>query len=370
MTVPQKSVNQRASSAATDDLGTWRDVWWLYLGVHTVTLVLAVGFLAAVWLLARPLALIFLSMVIANALSPVVNQLMRIMPRTLAVVLIFLGLVLLFALLLALIIPSVLDEAQVFQDRIPEVLDTVEDRLRNWGMMEDDVSLWDRVVSSFSQLGPRAIQVSLVVFSGGVDIALVFITSLYILVEAPHIRDFVLSLVPRQRKASFASVADEMLTAAGGYVKGVVWQGALIGTASFIGFTLIGLEFPLLLAFLMALGEILPNIGPTVSGSVAVATALLISPTVALITLVFVIAVQQVESNLIIPYVMHKQVNISPLMVIIAVFAGGAVGGIIGVIIAIPLTAALRVLVVRVIAPIIREKTGAAGRHPSPPDPL
>lgn len=332
--------------------------------MHVTALVLAVGILAGIWLLARPLALVFFSMVIASALSPIVRELSEFMPRTAAVALIFLIVVLFFAVLLVLIIPAVVDQAEDFGERIPQSLDYVEDRLHSMGILQDGESLWDRLFSSFDALGAQAISVSLVVFSGGVDVVLMFITSLYMLIEAPGIQNFVLSLVPSQHRERFESVADEMLTAAGGYVKGVIWQGLLVGTVSFLGFVLIGLEFPLLLACIMGFGEVLPNIGPLISGAIAVAAALLISPTAALITLIFAIVIQQIESNLLTPYVMHMQANISPLMVIIAVFAGGAVGGILGVIIAIPLTAALRVFVVRVVAPAIKEKTGASAENP------
>lgn len=337
----------------------WFQVWWKYVGTHALALMLAFGTLAAIWLLARPLALIFLSVVIAAALAPVVNMLSQVIPRTLAVVIIFLMIVAV-AVLLAASVPMLTAEADIVGDELPNLIGQGERWLHERGLLGEDVSLQDRLSSSLSTLGTQLITVPLAVFSGVVDALLVLVVALYLLIEAPTIHDFVLSLVEPQQRDKFASVADEMLVEAGGYMRGVLFQVVLVGALSYVGFRVIGLDYPLVLAVVMGITEIFPIIGPNVGGAIAIALALFQSPTKALLTFALAVIIQQVEGNPITPYVMHSQVSISPLTVVIAVLLGGAVGGIIGALIGIPLTAALRVFVIRVIAPAVRRKTGAA----------
>ncbi len=96
--------------------------------------------------------------------------------------------------------------------------------------------------------------------------------------------------------------------------------------------------------------------------------AFLEAPIKALITLVFAVALGQLEGNIIAPNVMHPQTNISPLITLFSIFAGWSIGGVLGALIAIPVMAALNVLVVKVIAPAIRQKTGAAANKRESPE--
>lgn len=363
MTTPDSPAGPRAQpadAAAADDGTLWSNEWWKYVAANAAALVLAVSILASVWLLARPLALIFFGVVIAAALAPIARRLERMMPRALVALVIVFFLLLVIIALFALLIPAAADDAALFRDRIPEVVEETEHWLYERGVLRSDSSLQDQMSVGIEGLFPQLVTVPLTIFSGVIDSFLVFVIALYLMIEAHNIRDFALSLVAPAQREGFLSVADEMLRESGAYVRGVMIQSLMIGGLSYVGFLLIGLDFPLLLAIIMGVTEVFPIIGPIFGGSVAVVAALLVSPTAALLTAAFAIVLQQLEGNLITPYVMHKQVAISPLMVVVAVFAGGAVGGITGALIAIPLTASLRVFVVRVVAPAIRRKTGAA----------
>jgi predicted PurR-regulated permease PerM len=98
----------------------------------------------------------------------------------------------------------------------------------------------------------------------------------------------------------------------------------------------------------------------------AVALALLMSPVKAIVVLVFYVVLQQLDGDLILPLILRNQANISPLLVTAAVFVGARVGGIVGALIAIPLAAAIKVVVVRIVAPAVRRWTGAERAAPRP----
>ncbi len=141
----------------------------------------------------------------------------------------------------------------------------------------------------------------------------------------------------------------------GGFVRGVVIDAAIIGALVYVGLSVIGVEYTLVLALIAGLGEVVPIVGPIVGSIPAILVALLDSPTQALIVAGFFFAVQQIESNIVTPFVMRSQTDIPPILTLFAVAVGGAIGGIFWVLIAIPAMGALRVLVLRVLAPAERE---------------
>jgi len=145
----------------------------------------------------------------------------------------------------------------------------------------------------------------------------------------------------------------------GGYVRATGINGVIIGAMTYVGLLVIGVEYTLVLAVLAGLGEFLPVVGPIFAAIPAIAIALIESPQQAIVVTIFYIALQQLESNLLVPFIMRQQADVPPLLSLFALLAGSALGGLLGAIVAIPLAGALRVLVVRVLAPAEREWSGA-----------
>ena len=129
-----------------------------------------------------------------------------------------------------------------------------------------------------------------------------------------------------------------------------------------MGLQVIGVKYPLVLSLISVLMEFVPVLGAVIAGTLIVGVAFLQSPTQALIVLIFEILLQQSENHILVPNVMHSQTDISPLLAVLAIFAGGTLGGLIGAFIAIPLASALQVLVRDVVAPAVRRHIGATGK--------
>jgi predicted PurR-regulated permease PerM len=117
-----------------------------------------------------------------------------------------------------------------------------------------------------------------------------------------------------------------------------------------------------------ALGEYIPYVGPFISGALIVIVAFLQSPTKALIAIGFALALQQLEGSIIAPNVMHPQTKISPLTTLFVVFAGWSVGGALGALVAIPIAAAIRVLIMQLVVPAVRRQTGAVANGATEPE--
>lgn len=332
--------------------------WWRAAVVGASALTLALGLLVAVWLLGRPLALLFAAIVIAQALAPVVGWLERWLPRGIAIALVYVGLLLAVIALGWVMVPRLVDQAQDLAATAPDLIERLRARAERWepGNSARIIEALQRNVNRFAA---SLVTLPLAIASSLTQIVLVLFMSVYWLIAMPALHRFGLSLFPERRRERAAAVWHELGQTVGGYVRAVAINGVLVAVGDYIGFSFIGVQYPIVLALIGALGELVPVIGPILATVPAVGVALLESPTQALIVLGFKIVVQQVESNVLVPLVMRRQANIPPLLALVALFAGSEIGGILGAIVAIPAAGALRVLVVRVIAPGIRRWSGA-----------
>ena len=124
----------------------------------------------------------------------------------------------------------------------------------------------------------------------------------------------------------------------GKWFVGQLALGFIVGLLSYIGLTILGIPHPLILAIIAGTMELVPYIGPTLASIPAIIFAFTVSPLLAALTLVLYFLIQQFENYLIVPKVMEKSVGLHPVIIIIAMLIGGQLAGILGVILAIPVT--------------------------------
>lgn len=336
--------------------------WWKILALVSVALVLTFGMLQFIVMIARPLAILFGAVIIAEAMMPAVNRLQRFMPRVLATLLMYVALLAVFTGIGWIVFPSLVEQATEVVDRGPELIEDGRELINRWGPVDD--ARVEELITERLEGGAGALSsVPFAVMSSLLEVFLVIVMSIYWVIAAPSMSRFLLSLFPVHRRSHAQSVMGEMSGAVGGYVRGTAVNAVVIGTTTYVGLLIIGVPYPLVLALIAALGEFVPIAGPIVAGIPAVLFALIESPGMALIVLIFYVVLQQLESNLLLPLVMSSQAQVPPLLVVFAIFVGGSLAGILGALIAIPLSGALRVLVVRVVAPAVRNWAGA------PPEP-
>jgi predicted PurR-regulated permease PerM len=337
--------------------------WWWVVSALAVGLILGFGFLAVFNMIARPLALIILAIAIATALNPLVDRLDRRLPRFLAAILVYLVLFLVLIGIGTLIVPSLLSQATALINSLPDFIDQVQDFLENITFIDVE-TLFDTAFDQFGAFAIALVALPLGIASYLIDILLILFVALYWIILTPQIRGFFLSLFPIDRRNRLERVLNRMGAAMGGYVRGVAIDGLIIAVLTTIGLSIIGVPFALVLGIVAGMLEIIPVVGPIIGGFLILSTALAHDPGLLLPTLIFVLVLQQVESNILVPNIMKSQTEISPLLVLLAVFIGSTIGGLIGALAAIPLVAAMRVLVRYMIAPAIRESTGAPPLNP------
>lgn len=189
---------------------------------------------------------------------------------------------------------------------------------------------------------------------------LVLFLSLYWLASMPKLIKSVESLFPQEKARNISDLLRKMGDAMGGYVRASLLDACATSVLTYIGLLLIGLDFALPLAGLMFIGEFIPLIGAWAAGVPGILIALTQSPMTAVWALIVYVGVQQIEGHLLVPNIMKSQVNIPQWLVLIAIFVGGLLGGILGVLAAVPASGALSVIVTEWGAPKFRQWTQAS----------
>jgi predicted PurR-regulated permease PerM len=334
---------------------------------------LAVGALLLAWIawrvLARPVAVILppllLTTVIVYVLAPIVSALSdRGCPRWLGTLLAYLIAIAAMGVVVAVLVPMVNDQFRVFVDNLPELVNelgaTLNRRLAPFGVhlpigeaINGDalsasieralegggLTTLAGVIGGLSGLAVGLLQV-VIVFALGPVIAF------YMLVDLPRLGRWVRGLIPPRHRDEAIEVALRLHNVVGGFIRGQLLVALFVGVATSIGLAVVGLPFWLLIGVIAGLTNLIPLLGPLVAGALGLSIALVNDGIgLALLVLVVMVVVQQVDNHVVSPVVMGRHVQVHPLVVLLALVVAGTVYGLLGLLIAVPLVAAGNVLV-------------------------
>lgn len=368
-TIPEGNVEPPLSPSSTGRVSVTITPRTLWLAMAIALTVFALWFLVSRAL--DSLILFFLAVILGEAIRPLVVRMeRRHIPRPVAVLLIFLAVIAFVSIVLWLLINPLVAQLGAFSAHVPTYLtrlqqwvSTVSQTLRTNALGAQAIDgLTTNLASSFQRIFPTLLGVPLAVLTGGLgamfSIVVVLTVTVFWLMSSQRLGEFVLSLFPVAGRLHVGNVIGEVGRSLGGYVRGVLAAMVLIGVLTGIGLAILGMPYALPLALLAGLTEFIPYLGPWISGSAAVLVALLaVDPLKALEVVILFVVVQQVEGNLVQPLIMSKAVNLDPLLVLVAITVGVQLLGIIGAILAVPIVAAMQVVVMRVIAPAIRRSS-------------
>ncbi len=341
----------------------WRSVLPL-----AAALALGLGTLSILRYLAHPLALLVLAISVAEALSPLVSRLERFVRRGFAVGIVYLAVTAVFAGLAWSIVPTVLSQGEQLVQAAP----ALTERVRVW-IGQQNSALGFQISTLFdslpSHLGSFLVWLPLRLFRSTLQALVVVFLSIYWLFGSPGLQRFTLTLFPPDHRADAGHVLVRMGQAMGGYVRGAAINAVIMGALAWLGLSLLHVPYALTLGALTMLLEPIPLLGPILAAVPVVLIALSVSPTLALYALGLYTVLQQVEGQVLTPNIMRSQTDVPQTLVLFAVLAGGALGGLLGVLVSIPLAAAARVFVLEVLAPAVRRRVGAEPVGESPAQP-
>ena len=295
------------------------------------------------------LVLIGLALFIAAGLEPAVSWLTRHrFPRWAAVTTILLIAVGVFAGFLAAAIPPLTTQATALANQLPHYLHTLQDHNSSLGRLNTRFHIQQRLSKLLSTKGTALVGGVLgagaLVLSAATSVLAVAVLVVYFLAAMPRIRLFVYRLAPQSRRARVILIGDEIFTKVGGFVLGNFLTSVIAGLGTYVWLLIFGVPYAILLALLVALLDLIPVIGSTAGGAIVSLVALTVSLPVAIATLGFYIAYRLAEDYLIVPRVLGRTVQVPAVVTVVAVLLGGALMGIVGALVAIPVAAALRLL--------------------------
>ena len=172
----------------------------------------------------------------------------------------------------------------------------------------------------------------------------------------PRVRHGIYQLAPRSRRPRMVLLTDEMFSRVGGYVLGNLMTSFIAGFSTWAWAMVFGIPYALLLGVLVALLDLIPMIGSTVGGIIVSLVALTISPALAIATAAFYFLFRLLEDYLLTPRIMAHTVAVPGLLTIVATVIGGALLGIIGALVAIPIAASIKLLMDEVLSPRLDER--------------
>jgi predicted PurR-regulated permease PerM len=347
-----------------------------------VAVVIAAAVLIAVVLFAAGSAVrpFVVGLLLAYLLDPLVERFARVgLPRWLAVLLVYAITVAVVVFALAVAIPPLVQQIATFTTELPDIVKLIQYQLDHLNELYDRIGLPSELrafADSIVALALGAVHnLDIGALQPIVDSAASFVTSFFGYLILPAWLFFLLKDRPRLQEAADRSLPEPwrkdtwaivgiVHEVFGKWVRGQLILGGVVGLASFIGLTVLGLtvdpifgRFAVLLAIIAALGELIPIIGPIISAVPAVLLGLTAGPGPALAALLLYLAVQQIENNVLVPKIQSDAIDLHPSLIITALIIGGAIFGLLGAILALPVTAAFR----DVLKYLFRRASEAAG---------
>lgn len=335
-------------------------ILFIILLVYVVSLIFKEwGILSFIGKMLSIISPLFIGFLLAWLLNPMVQKLQkRGINRTISVIISYLVLVVGIYLIFAFTIPSLGTQISDILTAVPNIVDDVKGWIDNIFLKLSNLSLQnlDNIKSTFmlkintfaqdieKGLPSTAMNIVSALASGIGKILLSLILGFYILFDYDKFKDNFIKLFPKKYREEVKVLASRLSESLFSFVNGTLWLSLLLFVVSIIGFSLIGLNAPVLISFICVVTNLIPYIGPYMGAAVAGAIGFAESPLIGALTLIFILVVQTIDGNLLQPLVMSKKMNLSPITIIISLIVFEYFFGIIGMVVATPVVAILKVI--------------------------
>jgi predicted PurR-regulated permease PerM len=306
---------------------------------------------------------VILAMVIAFILNPFVNWLIRTLstsrrkfPRSAASLLTMVVSFLLFAGIISFVFLPFVTEFNKFVQNLPSIIAQLQtlslaigERTSSLDLPNNIRSILDQGLSSAASFSldfvKRMIWAAFSVASRVIELVVIPVLVYYFLKDGEVMQQAVINLFTVNYRGLARTILQEMAVTISAYIHGQVLISVIMSAMVFSGLYLMDVDYPLVIALLAFLTETIPIIGPIIGAVPALLLAYLISPELALKVTIFYIIVHQLDSHVIVPNIMGHTIALHPVVVIISVLVAGQMFGIVGMILAVPVAALLRICI-------------------------
>jgi predicted PurR-regulated permease PerM len=318
------------------------------VSISTGTFIKAVLIVLGIWFLwfVRDIVAIFVaSLLLASIIDPVAHWFSeRKVPRGLSVLIVYVLLLSLLSLLLVLLVPIVASQSIQFLSNLSSYY---SDAASSFGKgraflqlagLTDNLALaiqgiQESITNSFTSLFSTVKGF----FGGLAALFIILVLAFYMVVEDKKVREYFKSLAPIEYQPYVAHLMKKMSLKMGQWMRGQIILGVIVGVAAYIGLSILGVPYALLLALIAGVLEVVPYVGPIISVVPAAVIGFAQSPIIGLCVVALYLIIQQIENHLLVPKVMQAVTGLNPIISILALLIGIKVAGLVGAVFSIPL---------------------------------
>ncbi|WP_084484708.1 AI-2E family transporter [Nocardia anaemiae] len=319
------------------------------------------GAIQALIAVSQVLVLITIALFLAIGLEPVVSWLVRPwFPRWAAVTAVFLVAIGLLAGFLAAAIPPLITQGSALVHNAPDYVAHLAQRYPLIDTLNTRFHLQDRVQQGLgsdpSKLAGGILGAGRLVFSIVSGTVVVAVLTGYFMANFAQVRTSIYRLFPRSRRPRAILIGDEIFVKVGGYILGNLVISLITAVLTFIWLLIFDVPYPLLLAVLVAVLDLIPVVGSTLAGIIVALVALTVSLPVTVATVVFFIVLRLFEDYILVPRIIGRTVRVPAIVTVVSVLLGGALLGIVGALLAIPVAAAVLLILSETVLPSLDER--------------
>ncbi|MEY2517367.1 MAG: hypothetical protein QOJ89_4725 [bacterium] len=297
------------------------------------------------------LLLLAIAIFLAVALGPAVDRFARNVPRAAAILIVYVMMVCVFAGVLALVVPPVVNGASGLSSDIPNYIQDLRnnDRIAKF---DDKYDITPRLQEEAKKLPDKlgdaagALQsIAAGAFNAAFQLLTILTMTFFLLLDGRRMAGFCLRRFGGEHESRLRGVVGRIYKSTSGYVAGALTITSINGILTFIVLTILGVPFAVPLAVLMSFFGLIPLVGATIGGVIILVVTLFNDfPQATIFYGIFLILYQQVENNVLQPFIFKRTVNVHPLAVIVAILAGSSILGVVGALVAIPVAAAIQIM--------------------------
>ncbi len=333
-----------------------------YLGfVGALGALIAIGLWHSLGRIATTITILVVALFLTLALNPMVEWLgRRGLKRSLSVAIVFVGMLVVFTLLGLLVFPPVVSQGSDLVQQAPTYLDRILDT--SWVQeLDKNYDVVDKINEEFNKRLTDETFISSIlggvlgagraVLNGVFQTFTILILTLYFLASLPKMKKTAYSMVPASRRNRFAQLSEEIMRRTGSYAIGQVAIASINAILSYVMMLLLGIPYAAVLAVLVGFLGLIPMVGATLGAGLVCLVAFFDEPRIALFAAIYYLIYQQVENYVIAPKIMQRTVSVPGALTVVAALAGGTLLGVLGALLAIPVAAALLLLLDEVLVP-------------------
>jgi len=305
-----------------------------------IKVLLLLLFLRFVWDLKSLFFSLFIAFIIMSAAKmPVEKLVKRGIPRKWSVLIVFLLLIIMLSLIVSWISPLFINETTALIKHFPRIVSSVNNSIPSYFNLSFSLpQILPNITNQF-------FEVVKTVFSNVAFLVSTLVFSIYFTIEEGFVEKIAARFVDKKHAERIQRVVATIEQRLGSWVVGEMALMLVVGTLTFIGLALVGVNYALPLALIAGLFEVIPNIGPIAAAIPAFFVAFSQTPLLGLSSVVLALVIQQLENNIIVPMIMKRAVGLHPVITLIALVIGGTYGGIVGAIISIPITLVIEIFI-------------------------